>query len=189
MTNAENPWSDVIVVAQIPEHGLHRDIEAGLAARGAMAALAGLREVSSARASFDVTPMHDGRVHVVGTVSARVGQTCVVTLDPVDNAIDETIDVIFAPAPQVEELSAKVDNGEDDTEIPDPPEPIEDGKIDLGRLATDVLFLGIDPYPRKPGAVFEAPVVPPDPQDHPFAALKALMADDGQPAPKKPKRD
>ena len=43
-------------------------------------------------------------------------------------------------------------------EIPDPPEPIVNGVIDLGRLATDALFLGIDPYPRKPDAVFEPPV-------------------------------
>ena len=62
-------------------------------------------------------------------------------------------------------------------EIPDPPEPIVNGIIDLGRLATDALFLGIDPYPRKPDAVFEPPVEADDPEDHPFAALKALQID------------
>ncbi len=30
--------------------------------------------------------------------------------------------------------------------------------IDLGRVATDALYLAVDPYPRKPGVVFE-PVV------------------------------
>jgi uncharacterized metal-binding protein YceD (DUF177 family) len=189
MTDAENPWSDAIVVAQIPEHGLHRDIEADAAERGALATLAGLREISAARASFDLTPIRDDRVRVVGTVSARVGQTCVVTLDPIDNAIEETIDLIFAPASQIPELAATVDDADDDTEIPDSPEPIEGGMIDLGRLATDALLLGIDPYPRKPDAVFEVPVVPPDPEDHPFAALKALMGEDGGPAAKKPKPD
>ena len=49
------------------------------------------------------------------------------------------------------------------------------GIIDLGRIATDALFLAIDPYPRKPGVVFEAEVTAPDPEDHPFAALKALQ--------------
>ena len=33
----------------------------------------------------------------------------------------------------------------------DPPEPIENGIIDLGRVATDALYLAVDPYPRKPG--------------------------------------
>ena len=58
----------------------------------------------------------------------------------------------------------------------DPPEPIEGGVIDLGRLATDALLLGIDPYPRKPDAVFDHETTPPDPKDHPFAALQALKA-------------
>ena len=49
-------------------------------------------------------------------------------------------------------------------------------------------FLAIDPYPRKPDAVFDVPVVPPDPEDHPFAALKALQVDAKPPSKKKPKR-
>ena len=40
-----------------------------------------------------------------------------------------------------------------------------------------MLCLAIDPYPRKPGAVFEPQVVAVDPEDHPFAALKALQTD------------
>jgi len=55
--------------------------------------------------------------------------------------------------------------------------------IDLGRLATDALFLAVDPYPRRPDAVFEPPVEATDPNDHPFAALKALQLDTRTPAP------
>jgi hypothetical protein len=175
------------VVAQIPEHGLHRDIEASAPERDAMAALGGLRSVSSARASLDITPVRDDRVHVVGRVFAIVGQTCVVTLEPIDNAIDEPIDLIFAPEAQIPELAESVDDNNDDGEVPDPPEPIVGGMIDLGRLATDAVFLGIDPYPRKPGAAFDVPATPPDPEDHPFAALKALKEDAARAAPKKPK--
>jgi Large ribosomal RNA subunit accumulation protein YceD len=187
MTDDENPWSVAVTVAQIPEHGLHRDIEASAAERDAMAALAGLRGISSAHASFDVTPISEGRVHVVGRASARIGQTCVVTLDPIDNAVDEAIDLIFAPASQIRELAESIDDTEGDAEIPDPPEPIVGGFIDLGRVATDALFLGIDPYPRKPDAVFEPPAAPVDPEDHPFAALKAFKTAAGPPAAKKPK--
>ncbi len=68
-----------------------------------------------------------------------------------------------------------------------PPEPIVNGVIDLGRLATDALFLGINPYPRRPDAVFEPIVETPDPEDHPFAALKALKASAKPRGPKKPK--
>lgn len=188
MTDKADPWSVPVTVAQIPDTGLHRDIEAGPATRDAMAAAAGLREILSASASLDVTPKGEGRVHVSGRVRARIGQTCVVTLDPIENDIDEPIDLIFAPPEQIPELADLVNEAaERDSEIPDPPEPIVNGVIDLGRLATDALFLGVDPYPRKPDAVFEPPVVAADPEDHPFAALKALQLDNKPPGPKKPK--
>lgn len=183
-----DPWRVPVIVAQIPETGLHRDIEADQPAREAMAEAAGLREIFSANASLDVTPKGGGRFHVAGHVRARVGQTCVVTLDPIENHIDEEVDLIFAPPEQIPNLADLVDDAaESDVEIPDPPEPIVNGVIDLGRLATDALFLGIDPYPRREDAVFEPPVEAADPEDHPFASLKALQLDAKPPGAKKPK--
>jgi hypothetical protein len=188
MSDKPDPWSVRVTVAQIPDTGLHRDIEADRTARVAMAELAGLREILSVRATLDVTPKSGGRVHVAGRVRARIGQTCVVTLDPIENDIDEPIDLIFVPPEQIPQLADLVDEAaESDAGIPDPPEPIVNGVIDLGRIATDALFLGIDPYPRGPDAVFEPPVVAADPDDHPFAALKALQLDVKPPGPKKPK--
>jgi uncharacterized metal-binding protein YceD (DUF177 family) len=180
-----DPWRVPVAVLQIPEDGLHRELDADEAVRKAMAELAGLREVLSAHASFDVTPKSGGRFHVAGNVRARVGQTCVVTLDPIENDIDEPVDLMFAPPEQIPQLSDLVDDAADSGEdTPDAPEPIEGGIIDLGRVATDALFLGIDPYPRKVDAVFDHEITPPDPEDHPFAALKALKAKPRK-APKK----
>jgi uncharacterized metal-binding protein YceD (DUF177 family) len=184
-----DPWSVPIAVLQIPDTGLHRDLEADQATRAAMAEVAGLREIISANASLDVTPDRDGRFHVTGRVRARIGQTCVVTLDPIENDIDEPIDLMFAPPEQIPVLADLVDEAADsDSEIPDPPEPIENGFIDLGRLATDALLLAIDPYPRKPDAVFKPVITAPDPEDHPFAALKALKVDAKSRAAGKPKK-
>ena len=177
MMNAKDPWRAPVAVAQIPETGLHREFEADQAQRAAMAEIAGLREIMSASASFDMAVKRNGRVHVTGRVSARIGQTCVVTLDPVENEIDESIDLMFAPPEQIALADLVAEGAESDAEIPDPPEPIINGVIDLGRLATDALFLAIDPYPRKQGAVFEPHVQAADPEDHPFAALKALHGD------------
>jgi hypothetical protein len=189
MTVRPNPWSVPVVVVQIPETGLHRDIEANPAERAAMAEVAGLREIMSAQASLDVTPIGEGRLRVVGYVRARVGQTCVVTLDPVDNDVDEAIDLVFAPESQIREMADLVEDGVDaDVENPDPPEPIVKGLIDLGRLATDALFLGLDPYPRKPDAVFVPLIEPVDPDEHPFAALKALKSETKPAKSGKPKR-
>jgi Large ribosomal RNA subunit accumulation protein YceD len=184
-----DPWRVPVTVAQIPEPGMHRDIEASRVERQAMAESAGLREIISAAASFDVIPKAEGRFQVAGDLRARVGQTCVVTLEPIENEIHERIDLIFAPPEQIPELARLVDDArENEVEVPDPPEPIVNGVIDLGRLATDALFLGIDPYPRRSDATFEAPVETVDPEAHPFAALKALKENANPAGTKKPKK-
>ena len=173
-----DPWRSPVILAQLPETGLHRNLTASPAERQAMAELAGVREIPAAEASFEVVPKSGGRVHVTGHVRARVGQTCVVTLDPIESEIDEEVDLTFAPEAEARRLADLIEEGQDDAEpaeVTDPPEPIVGGIIDLGRIATDALFLAIDPYPRKPGAVFETEVAAPDPEDHPFAALKALQ--------------
>jgi uncharacterized metal-binding protein YceD (DUF177 family) len=188
VTERPDPWRVPVVVAQIPETGLHRDIAADQAVRHALAEMGGLREVLSAHASFDVTPRSGGRFHVAGNVRARIGQTCVVTLEEIENDIDEPVDLIFAPPEQVPQMAALVDEAEEsDEETPDPLEPIDNGMIDLGKVAADALFLAVDPYPRKPGAVFEPVVEAADPEDHPFAALRALKVAPKMPGARKPK--
>ena len=127
----KDPWRAApVIVAQIPEAGLHREIEADSATRHAIAEFAGLREVVSARAAFDLALKRDGKVHVTGRIRARVGQDCVVTLDPIENEIDEPIDLIFAPSEQIRDMADLVDDGaDDDAEVPDPPEPIDNGPM------------------------------------------------------------
>jgi hypothetical protein len=176
------PWSVPVPVVQIPETGLQRDIQASPAECQGVATLGGLLGVAGLKASLLLTPMGQGNVRVVGSVQGRVGQSCVVTLDPIESDLDEAIDLMFSPPSQIRELAESVDEDiESDQETPDPPEPIEHGLIDLGKLATDALFLGLDPYPRKPDAVFDLPQTPPEPGDHPFAALKALKDADTAP--------
>jgi uncharacterized metal-binding protein YceD (DUF177 family) len=187
-TEKPDPWRVPVAVAQIPETGLHRDIEADQTIRNAVADVGGVREVFSAQASFDVTPKSGGRFHVAGHVRARIGQNCVVTLEEIEADIDEPIDLIFAPPEQIPQMAALVDEAEaGDEETPDPPEPIENGLIDLGRVATDALYLAVDPYPRKAGAVFDPVVEAADPEDHPFAALRALKAEPKKSGTRKPK--
>ncbi|MEW6639949.1 MAG: DUF177 domain-containing protein [Pseudomonadota bacterium] len=172
---AQHPWSLRVAVDQIPDTGLHEVLSADEAQRAAMARLAGLRGIAEAQASFDLRPVGRGQIHVTGRVTGRVGQTCVVTLEPLENAIDEPVDLLFAPEDQVAAIvKAMEQEAEATDEDLDPPEAITDGTIDLGKLAADVLFLGIDPYPRQSGVVFEPVVTAEDPESHPFAALKAL---------------
>ena len=177
MTEKTSPWRAAVPVAEIPADGLHRELEAGEAEREAIAKLAGLRELPLLRASFDLVHAGGGNVRVTGRVQASAGQTCVVTLEPLASELDEEVDVMFSsetpPA-----AAAKAEDDDDDGLAEDPPEPIVNGAIDLGALATEFLMLGLDPYPRKAGAVFEPVIAPVDPADHPFAALGVLKNTD-----------
>ncbi|MBN9599735.1 MAG: DUF177 domain-containing protein [Afipia sp.] len=180
------PWSVPVIVAQIPEAGSHVAFAANADQRAALAQLGGLREISEASAEFDLAHGRGGLIHVTGQVRGKVGQTCVVTLEPMESLVVEPVDITFAPAGMVATQAVPHTAGEEE-DIPEPPEEIVGGAINLGRLATEMLFLGIDPYPRKADAVFDAPQEEADPDEHPFAALKALK-EAAPPSGKKPKR-
>lgn len=170
MDKAVHPWSVPVTVEDIPETGLHLELEAPDTVRAAVAQLANVRDVLRLSAVFDLTRRGAG-VQVDGQVSGRVGQTCVVTLEPMESDVAETADLRFVPqAPVEDEMSSDGHSASVDEE---PPEPLIGGKVDLGAIATEFFVLGIDPYPRKPGAQFAAPKVE-DKGPHPFAALAAL---------------
>ena len=86
MEKTENPWSVPVDVEDIPETGLHIEIEAPAEIRAAVAELASLRGLPQFAAAFDLTRQGAG-VHVLGQVKARVGQTCVVTLEPIESEV------------------------------------------------------------------------------------------------------
>lgn len=171
MEKNRSPWSVPVVVDDIPETGFHIEIEAPETMRAELAEFAGVRELVRLSAVLDLARRGAG-ARVTGHVSARVGQSCVVTLEPIESDIEETVDLRFAPQ-LAQPASSKAETAAVHTTDDDPPEPILDGKLDLGAIATEFLLLGIDPYPRKAGAEF-APVKADDASVKPFAALEAL---------------
>jgi hypothetical protein len=169
-----NPWRVPVAVADVPETGQHFDLVADSEIRAALARLAGLRDLPRLEAGFDVKRHAAGGLRVTGHVSATVGQNCVVTLEPLANEIEEDVDLLFVPQAAAEPRTAE-SGPEDEPRSPrwDDPEPLIDGVVDLGGLATEFLILGINPYPRKPGAIFEPPKDA-KLEDGPFAALAGL---------------
>jgi hypothetical protein len=163
------PWSVPVVVTEIPEIGLRLDLSPDEATRAALAKAAGLVALSRFECAFDLTRYGNGGVHVVGRVSATVDQTCVVTLDPMRNEVEEDVDLVFAAA----DNAGPTGDGGPALATNDSPEPLRNGVIDLGAVATEFLMLGINPYPRRPDAEFQQPATG-EPQAHPFAALAAL---------------
>jgi hypothetical protein len=174
---AKIPWSVPVRRDEVPDAGLHLDLVADEATRRAIAGIAGVGAVPRLEANFDLARQGSG-LKVTGEVAATVEQTCVVTLEPMTSELREPIDLVFAPPPAGE----RSDEDEEaiDPTAADEPEALLDGVADLGIVATEFLLLAIDPYPRKPGAVFEAPKAAAL-GAHPFAALAALKKSPDKP--------
>ncbi len=165
------PWSLPVAVAEIPDTGRRFDLAADSQTREAVAKVAIVAAVPRLKAEFELTRHGREGLRVVGSVSATVEQNCVVTLEPMQSEIEETIDLVFAPPlPPAGDKAPK----EEPKALGEDFEVLRDGMVDLGAVATEFLILGIDPYPRKPGAVFDAPKPEEEPVNRPFAALAAL---------------
>ncbi len=162
------PLSRVVPLAEIGPKGLdvHLNVD-DAALLASFARHVNVLAVSDFRAQLHLT--HEGAdgIHVTGRVLATVRQNCGVSLEPFDAPLDEAVDVHFVPAG----TPVPAESLEDDEY--DPPDEILDGRIDVGALSLEFLALGVDPYPRKPDAVFEAPQVDPEALS-PFAALSRL---------------
>jgi hypothetical protein len=150
-------------------------IEASPAEREALASFYNLPAIGVFTATLHIEPSGRGGARVTGAVHGEVTQICVVSLEPFAATVDEAVDVRFAP--QAEEDSNRRTARETLTlslADEDDPDPMIDGKIDLGALAAEFFALGLDPYPRKPGVIFEPPA---EAADHslPFASLRGRL--------------
>ena len=91
-----------------------------------------------------------GIIEAAGRLTAVGFQKCVITLEPVEFELDQTISWSF--------LDKRNDGQEADfdTEIPKSAELIDNNQIDFGELAAQQLAILLDPYPRAPGAKIPA---------------------------------
>jgi hypothetical protein len=173
MSRTEQPWSVPISVKDVPEAGLRVELDANERTRLALARVAGVEGMDRLKAVFDLARHGRDGVRAVGQVLAVVAQTCVVSLEPLVNEIVEEVDLLFSPNARPQELRPGSTFLDIILTADEAPEPLVDGVIDLGAVATEFLILGIDPYPRKPGVVFEASSEP-ESGNRPFAALAGL---------------
>lgn len=90
-------------------------------------------------------------IRLSGRLSARVVQSCVVTLEPVPADIAETFSILFADRQERPETVMIGDEADEDW-----PEPLPEGPLDIGEVVAQQLSLALDPYPRAPGAAAEA---------------------------------
>jgi hypothetical protein len=157
-------------LGEIGRAGRHFDFEPGDFVRADMAKTLGLVSLPRFQAALDVAPWLDG-AEIRGAWSGAVVQTCGVSLEDFETPLSGrfTVRVVPPGSPNALDGGAEV---ELDPEADDPPDVLNSEVIDLGGYVLEHLALEIDPFPRKPGAVFE----PPQTAEiiSPFASLRDL---------------
>lgn len=171
----ETKFSRPLAAVDVPEDGLELTISADASERAALAEADDLAALSRLEAKLKVTRAGRGGLRVAGELTADVRQTCVVTLEEFDARVVEPIDVSFAPEaapaapPPTERMSRRRREAEPEEQKEprasrhiadldeDAPDRLVDGRIDLGAIVAEFLALALDPYPRKPGALFAPP--------------------------------
>lgn len=136
-------FSLIVAAVDLPREGRHFKMKPDQETRKALASRFGLKELSLLTAHMHAKPLVDGSiVRVEGEIQAELVQSCVVTLDPVPETLDEE----FAAEYSFEDVSEE--EVEHNLEEADPREPMDNGTIDLGELLAQQLGLMMNPYPR-----------------------------------------
>lgn len=179
MSEATPEFSRPVLVDQVSTRGMDMDVEANPAERAALARRFGLQSVDALSARLRLKAMAGGTLfRVWGTLSARVVQTCVVTLEPVPATVEEEFELTYG-GEGADDEAGEIELSFDDA---DPPEPIVAGAIDVGEAVAEHLALALDPFPRKADAAFDEPAEPPADEPakpNPFAVLERFRQKKG----------
>lgn len=175
-------FSHPLKVAQISASTTSLKLTANEAERKALARLWDVLEVPDLSADLQIARWKKDGLRLKGTVCARIVQACVVTLEPVESAIEEPIDMTFVPEGSrlAKALEREAETVVIDPDAPDLPDIFTGDTVDIGIAVAEQAALAIDPYPRKEGASFGDRIESSDKDDkkpNPFAVLQGWKKD------------
>ncbi len=138
--------------------------------------------INNLQANLTITTAGNGEVTLRGPMHADIVQRCVATLEPVPEIVDDEVEVLFSPHVSEDDLPSDPDELDDLSEeelmaLLDQPEPLVDGKIDVGEVVSQFLAVAMNPYPRKDGAELPEVITAGDEEEerpNPFAKLAGL---------------
>lgn len=169
-----------VSLSDVPPAGKEVAFEANERELQELAKRFGIPEVVSLSGAAKLKPYRKVGLTVEGSFRAEVVQSCVVTLEPLHQTIEEGFTQRYLPehmiAPDVQAAGER--EIEIDLDAEDEPEPMAGNGVELGEAVAERLALALDPYPRKPDAAFESPAeepaAAPESKPNPFAALEKL---------------
>ncbi len=151
--NETSPWSHPMpwLAPVTPARRVRIDADDAESAR--VARFLGLEAIRDLRAEITARPWLDG-MELSGRVVGILTRLCGVSLEVFDSEIEAPLLVRVVPAGS---LNAEGGGPEVviDLDAEDPPDVVQGASVDLGAYAVEALALALDPFPRKPGVVFE----------------------------------
>ncbi len=171
---AKPPFSRIIA-PDASGTALEGRIEANASERAQLAEFYQINDLASLILDYRLDPLLSGCWRLTGDLQAELTQLCSVTLEPVAEVIREDVSLEFWPQHLMPEANSASEG--DDLLEHDPPEPLVNGKIDLGHLTAEIFASAINPYPRKPGIEFDwrdPKAAAAEAESKPFAALAKL---------------
>ena len=187
MSRSQFPFSQIVLADRLGDSEMQVLVQPNADELKKIAEAYDLTGISNLTAQLTLKPWRKSGVRVVGKLDAKLEQTCVVTLEEFEQEFQDDIDSTFeAVSSRPRKTKDLNEDGEIEIELEtlDPPDVMIDGKIDLGALVCEQLALNLDPFPRKPGAEFQAVVEDDSEGDESepsaFAALAKLKANPEQ---------
>ena len=132
----------------VPPEGVTVRLQASPEECRALAARFDLVELAGLSGEIRVEPVGSNPTFLVtGRLAADAVQACVVTLESVPARVAAEFDRLFS-----RDLPAESDGEVEIDAEAETPEPLVEGRLDLGEILAQELSLALDPYPRTPDA-------------------------------------
>ena len=190
MTDPASPveieFSRFVDCGKLTSGGRSYAIEADSQEREALEKRLAINSLEYLTAEFFVAPGKGGQIVLTGQLKARVTQTCVVSLKPVISDIDISIERVFSESAKhywgqekEPDEDGNFSGSGQEADLAEPPEPMENGGVDLGEVASEELAIELDPFPRLPGIELADSIGirgthQPEETKNPFAVLEKL---------------
>ena len=164
-------WVETVRLSDVDRKERRFRICPGADVRKRIAKRLDLVDLSDFEADAHLSGWLDG-ARLTASWSADLVQACCVTLEDVPARLSGRFEIRVLPAesPNAPHTEAEAVI---DPLAEDPPDVLDGDIVPLGEYLIEHLALELDPFPRKPGAVFVAPTEPT--VITPFSALKALQ--------------
>ncbi len=157
-------WSYTIAATEVPPEGRSYTLSPDESQRKAIAKRAGIVRVNTLESTLRVEREKDSNVFIVrGSLKADITQNSAISMEPMNVTVQDDFESFFSDHEAAVPFSRAKNEAfakSGVTEFPmleehEDPEPMENGKIDLGELVTQYFCLTIDPYLRKEGEDYE----------------------------------